>query len=146
MVNSLDTRRPRMLPAHSRPRHHHLPRNARASGSASSTSLVCQIEPEVDVHGRFDTAHTSSIDVGQPPTKGITSQCCTAMSFDTRNAIARFIGWFWQDTRERVCVPPGFSKPLPRTHQNPYPWGGYGFSRVRVRVALGYPRVTHDNH
>jgi len=67
------------------------------------------------------------------------------MSFDTRNAIARFIGWFWQDTRERVSVPLGFSKPLPLTRQNPYPWGGYGFSRVRVRVALGYPRVTHYN-
>jgi len=68
------------------------------------------------------------------------------MSFDTRNAIARFIGWFRQDTREQVCVPPGFLKPLPLTHQNPYPWGRYGFSRVRVRVALGYPRVTRDNH
>jgi hypothetical protein len=32
------------------------------------------------------------------------------------------------------------------TLQNPYPWCGYGFSRVGVRVALGNPRVTCDNH
>ena len=124
MINSLDTCRPHMLPTHSHP---HLPRNARVSGSASSTSLVCQNELEVDVHGCFDTAHTSSINVGQLPTKGITSQYCMVMSFDTRNAIVRFISWFWQDTCEQVCVPLGFSKPLPHTCQNPYPWGGYGY-------------------
>jgi len=73
MINSLDTCRPHMLPTHSHP---HLPRNARVSGSASSTSLICQNELEVDVHGCFDTAHTFSINIGQLPTKGITSQYC----------------------------------------------------------------------
>ena len=28
----------------------------------------------------------------------------------------------------------------------PYPWHGYGFLPGRVRVALGNPRVTRDNH
>jgi len=41
---------------------------------------------------------------------------------------------------------PGFHETLTLTCQNPYPWGGYGFSWVRVWVALEYPRVTHDNH
>jgi len=111
-----------------------------------------QSEPDVDSRS-FHLPHVDFYCISAalprlpPPSPPLlTSQYCTVMSFDTRNAIARFIGWFRQDTRERVCVPPGFLKPLPLTRQNPYPWGGYGFSRVRVRVALGYPRVTRDNH
>src|SRR5271155_5230625 len=32
------------------------------------------------------------------------------------------------------------------TCQNPYPGWGEGVRRVRVRVRLGNPRVTRDNH
>jgi hypothetical protein len=32
------------------------------------------------------------------------------------------------------------------TRQNSYPWWGYGFLWVGVRVALGNPRVTRNNH
>ena len=32
------------------------------------------------------------------------------------------------------------------TRRNPYPWCGYGFAGVGVRVALENPRVTRDNH
>jgi len=71
---------------------------------ASSTSLACKTElevvswcfntfPPVDRKGLGSPAWTRVPDVEQP-TQGITSQYCTAMSFDTRNAIARFIGWF----------------------------------------------------
>jgi hypothetical protein len=94
-----------MLPAHSRPRHHHLPRmQERAGGEHLNVHglstlfppppFVRQIEPEVDVRGVSNCPHLYLPDVGQPPTEGITSQYCTAMSFDTRNAIARFIDWF----------------------------------------------------
>ena len=41
----------------------------------------------------------------------LTSQDCTAVSIDTRTALARFIGWLWEDTREWVWVPPGFENP-----------------------------------
>ena len=37
-------------------------------------------------------------------------------------------------------------KPLPQPVKNPYPWCGYGLTAGRVRVALGNPRVTRDNH
>jgi len=43
----------------------------------------------------------------------LTSQYCTAVSFDTRNAIARFPGQLWYPTHARVGVPLGFVKPLP---------------------------------
>ena len=43
-----------------------------------------------------------------PPPPFLTSQDCTAVSIDTRTALARFIGWFWEDTREWVWVLPGF--------------------------------------
>ena len=69
----------------------------------------------------------------------LTSQDCTAVSIDTRTALARFIGWLWEDTREQVWVPPGFENPYPNPLK-PVPLG-----RVRVRVALGYPRVTRDD-
>ena len=39
-----------------------------------------------------------------------TSQCCMAVSIDTRTAVARFLGWFWRHTHARVGVPPGFWK------------------------------------
>ena len=41
----------------------------------------------------------------------------------------------------RVSVPPGFLKTPTLTCMNSYPC-----VRVWVRVALGYPRVTRDNH
>ena len=35
-------------------------------------------------------------------TNFLTSQDCTAVSIDTRTALARFIGWSWEDTYKRV--------------------------------------------
>ena len=49
-------------------------------------------------------------------TKFLTSQECTAVSIDTRTALARFLGWFWEDTHQRVWVHPGFF-----ILENPYP-------------------------
>jgi hypothetical protein len=43
----------------------------------------------------------------------LTSQGCTAVSIDTRTALARFTCHFLYVTRERVYVPLGFIKPLP---------------------------------
>jgi len=40
----------------------------------------------------------------------------------------------------------GCTELLPLPAENPYPGQEYGFSAGRVRVALGFPRVTHDNH
>ena len=68
------------------------------------------------------------------------------MSLDIRIAIVRFPGQFFSRTRTQISVPPGFLKTPTLTRQNPYPPNGYRFSWVRVRVALEYPRVTHDNH
>ena len=76
----------------------------------------------------------------------LTSQGRTAVSIDTRTALARFTGHFLYDTRERVYVPVGFIKPLPGPAETPTLGSGYGFARVRVRVALENPRVTRDNH
>jgi len=57
------------------------------------------------------------------------------MSIDTRIAIVRFPGQFWRSTHTWVSVPLGFVKTPTLTRLNPYPC-------ARVRVALGYPRVT----
>jgi len=43
----------------------------------------------------------------------LTSQYCTVVSFDARNAIARFPGQLWHPTCARVGAPLGFVKPLP---------------------------------
>ena len=43
----------------------------------------------------------------------LTLQYCTAVSFDIRNAIARFPGQFECPTHAWVGIPPGFVKPLP---------------------------------
>jgi hypothetical protein len=51
----------------------------------------------------------------------LTSQRCTAVSIDTRTAVARFSGRLWSPTRTRVGEPPGFVKTRTRTCQNPYP-------------------------
>ena len=70
----------------------------------------------------------------------ITSLCCTALSIDTRTTLARFLGRFWSYTRT-----PHTGWSTAGLLQNPYPAHGYGFSGVRVRVALeslrpqGYP-------
>jgi len=37
-------------------------------------------------------------------------------------------------------------KPLPQPIQTRTRMHGYGFAAVGVQVALGNPRVTHDNH
>ena len=76
----------------------------------------------------------------------LTSQYCTAVSFDIHNAIARFPGRFECPTHARVCIPLGFVKPLPWPAETPTLGSGYGFARVRVWVALENPRVTCDNH
>jgi len=49
------------------------------------------------------------------------------VSIDTRTALARFIGWLWEDTRERVWVPPGFLKPLPKPVETRTLGAGAGF-------------------
>jgi hypothetical protein len=42
---------------------------------------------------------------------------------------------------------PGFSRyPVPHPSNTRTLCAGYGYLRGRVRVALGYPRVTRDNH
>ena len=46
----------------------------------------------------------------------LTSQGCTAVSIDTRTALARFIRW----VSEWVCIPPDFLKTL--TLGGGYPW------------------------
>ena len=52
-----------------------------------------------------------------------------------------------------LCIPVGglakprvLRKPLPPPVETRTRRGGYGFARVGVRVALGNPRVTRDNH
>jgi len=57
-------------------------------------------------------------------TTPVTLQGCTAVSIDTRTALARLLGQFWKEasttnqttaaTHTWVCVPPGFLKPLPQ--------------------------------
>ena len=56
----------------------------------------------------------------------VSSQGCTAVSIDTRTALARF----WSHTHARVGVPAGFCETRTRTRRNPYPC-------VRVRVFWG---------
>jgi len=66
-----------------------LSRTPHTSIRATTTSLACKSEPEVNVHGvsmSFPPSSTSLVRQIEP-----TSQYCTAMSFDTRNAIARFL-------------------------------------------------------
>src|SRR6266567_4250925 len=85
---------------------------------ASSTSLAYKSEPEADFVAfrrrmQARTAQWGSKDPTNAGTTFPTSQYCTAVSFDIRNAIARFPGWFECCTRARVGIPPGFVKPLP---------------------------------
>ena len=57
-------------------------------------------------------------------TTPLTLQGRMAVSIDTRTALAWLLGQFWKEasttnrtttaTRARVCVPPGFLKPLPQ--------------------------------
>jgi len=49
----------------------------------------------------------------------LTSQRCTAMSIDTRIAVARFPGQFWWLTHTWVSGPPGFMQTP--THDPPKP-------------------------
>ena len=44
----------------------------------------------------------------------------------------------------QVWEPLGFSKPMTRSHETCTRERGYGFPRVRVRVALENPRVACD--
>jgi len=60
----------------------------------------------------------------------VSSQGCTAVSIDTRTALARFLARFWSHTHARVGVPAGFCETRTRTRRNPYPC-------VRVRVFWG---------
>jgi len=78
----------------------------------------------------------------------VSSQGCTAVSIDTRTALVRF----WSHTHTRVGVPTRgleyprvFAKPVPAPIETRTPAYGYGFSGVRVRVALENPRVTRAN-
>jgi len=63
-----------------------------------------------------------------------------AVSIDICFAVARFLVGL-EGKPAWVGVPPGFLETRTPTRRNPYPW-----ARVRVRVALEYPRVTRDNH
>ena len=49
-------------------------------------------------------------------------------------------------TRCGFLNPQVSTKPLPQPVKYLYPWCGYGFTGVGVRVVLEYPRVTRDNH
>jgi hypothetical protein len=119
-----------------------------------STSLAPKSEPEVDLCRIFVSfacppppSHATArrrwifVTISEP----LTSQGRTAVSVDTRTALARSLGQFWSHTRARVFVPPGFLKPLPQPVKTRTLRCGYGFAWVRVRVALEYPRVTRDN-
>jgi hypothetical protein len=121
---------------------------------ASSTSLAPKSEPEVYLCRIFlpfacppPPSHATArrrwifVTLSEP----LTSQGRTAVSVDTRTALARSLGQFRSHTRARVCVPPGFLKPLPQPVKTRTRTEGYGFAWVRVRVALEYPRVTRDN-
>ena len=50
------------------------------------------------------------------------------------------------ETRHGFKNPYDPYKPLPLPVQTRTRHNGYGFARVGVRVALGNPRVTRDNH
>jgi len=60
----------------------------------------------------------------------VSSQGCTAVSIDTRTALARFLARFWSHTHVQVGVPAGFCETHTRTRRNLYPC-------VRVRVFWG---------
>ncbi|EDR15047.1 uncharacterized protein LACBIDRAFT_300793 [Laccaria bicolor S238N-H82] len=60
------------------------------------------------------------------------SQGCTAVSIDTRTALARFIGHLWRRTLPQVGVPLGFYKSATHTCKNPHPW-----TRVQVLTGMG---------
>jgi hypothetical protein len=79
------------------------------------------------------------------PPRLLTSQCCTAVSFDTCTAIARFLSQLWECTRARVAYPRVLQKPVPLPIETRTPGRGYKFSGVQVRVALENPRVTRAN-
>jgi hypothetical protein len=151
--------------------HHHLPLTQKQGGCRISMPLACPpplsyansepyttstslAEPEVDL------CHISMLFACPPPPSHATArrrwifvtlseplslQGRTAVSVDTRTALARLLGQFWSHTCAQVCVPPGFLKPLPQPVKTRTLWCGYGFAWVRVRVALEYPRVTRDN-
>ena len=62
----------------------------------------------------------------------VTSQRCTAVSIDTRTAVARF---FWLVLEAHLLAgwcTPGFRETPIQTRQNPYPWG-----RVRFFAGTG---------
>jgi hypothetical protein len=59
--------------------------------------------------------------------------------------LGRVMLMYKQTTGTVTNVTVGFIKPVTRNFENPYPYCGYGFSRVRARVALGNPRVARDN-
>jgi len=48
--------------------------------------------------------------------------------------------------RRWVFVFLGCTKPLPQSIRKPYPCQGYRLLLDRVRVTLGFPRITRDNH
>jgi len=59
--------------------------------------------------------------------------------------LALHLWGFQRHTCAQVGVPLGFRKTPTCTRWNLYPGHGYRFSQVQVRIALQYPRVTHDN-
>ena len=85
--------------------------------TSSSTFLAPKSEPEVDL------CHILTL-LACP----LTLQGCTAASIDACTALVRSLGQFWSHTRMRVCVPPGFLKPLPQPVKTRTLWCGYRFA------------------
>ena len=86
------------------------PPPSRAAGDVSTPS-----SPPPPLHARWRRIHhipghwgACSYTPVTVYTNFLTSQDCKAVSIDTCTALASFIGRFWEDTRERVWVPPGF--------------------------------------
>ena len=68
---------------------------------------------------------------------GVEHDCCWGKDMGGR------VRWWRLLNVTNVTV--GFIKPVTRNFENPYPYCGCGFSQVRAWVALGNPRVAHDN-
>jgi len=125
------------------------------AGSTTIATISTLCQHQYPVRTRTQTparAPTSQPTNDKRPTKGwithhrfLTSQCCTAVSIDTCTAIARFLNRLWEHTHAQVAYPRVFAEPIPILVETRTPGHGYGFSGVRVRVALENPRVTCAN-